>query len=113
MTKGLTLQAAKELQQSGIKEMIYVSLKWVNGELFTYDHKSMNALLLHKDEITSLLKNYKILQKSVYISDVQPNPLLCTNISDVQSTPFLCTNFENMDFQSHILGSIAIFTVEL
>ena len=39
------------------------------------------------------------LQDSVYISDVQP-------------TPFLCTNLENMDFQSHILGTVAIFTVE-
>ena len=58
--KGLTLQAAKELQQNGIKERIYLSLKYVNSELLTYDHESTNALLLHGDEIITLLKNYKI-----------------------------------------------------
>ena len=38
-------------------------------------------------------------QDNVYISDVEP-------------TAFLCTNLENMDFVSHISGTVTIFTLE-
>ena len=58
--KGLTLEAARKLQQGGIKERIYLSLKYVNNALLTYYHESTNALLLHRDEIITLLKNFKI-----------------------------------------------------
>ena len=40
--------------------MHYLSLKYANSEILTYDHISTTALLLHGSEILALLQNYKI-----------------------------------------------------
>ena len=58
--KGLSLKTAKWLQKNGVNAKIYLSLKWINGELLVYDNQSSNALFLHGHEITALLENYKI-----------------------------------------------------
>ena len=42
--KGLTLENARRLQREGITDRIYLSLKYVNGEILTYDHISTTAL---------------------------------------------------------------------
>ena len=54
------MQTAKWLQKTGVNAKIYLSLKWVNGELLVFDNQSSNALFLHGEEITALLENYKI-----------------------------------------------------
>ena len=58
--KGITLEKARWLQKQGFTNPIYLALKYVDGDLLTYDHESKTALLLQKDEIVILLENYKV-----------------------------------------------------
>ena len=58
--KGLTLEDARWVQGKGIKNPIYLALKYVDGNVLTYDFESKTALLLHNEEILLLLENYKI-----------------------------------------------------
>ena len=71
--KGLSLKTAKWLQKNGVNAKIYLSLKWVNGELLVYDNQSSNALFLHGHEITALLERH------LYTSNVISSLLSAAN----------------------------------
>ena len=101
--KGLTLENARWLQGKGITDPIYLSLKYVNGDVLTYDHMSKTALLLHNDEILVLLQNYKIEEieqgqnNDLYLQDNKISIFNINNKYICQASTLLLQNGQDQD----------------